>query len=243
VSRSQRVELQDAFVLHRRPYQNSSLLLEVYTPDFGRMGLVARGARRAKSPWRGLLQPFTPLLLSWQGRGELHTLIHAEEAQSALALHSQSLLCGFYLNELLMRLSERQDPLPELFSLYHHALLQLSENNLETLESVLRLFELRLLSLLGYGLQLPERESLQAGQRFGFDVERGEVRRFAVDENSDFPLSLTCVESLLSEPFVLPDECKLPIKRLLRTLLNQHLGSKPLQSRALFRFGFSGKRK
>jgi len=243
VSRSQRVELQDAFVLHRRPYQNSSLLLEVYTPDFGRVGLVARGARRAKSPWRGLLQPFSPLLLSWQGRGELHTLIHAEEAQASLALHSQSLLCGFYLNELLMRLSEREDPLPELFSLYHHALLQLSENNLETLEAVLRLFELRLLSLLGYGLPLPEPEFLRVGQRFGFDVEHGAVVVLSEFEESDFPLSLRSVESLLSEPFVLPDECKLPIKRLLRTLLNQHLGSKPLQSRALFRFGFSGKRK
>ncbi|MDQ7073899.1 MAG: DNA repair protein RecO [Gammaproteobacteria bacterium] len=178
MSRSQRVELQDALVLHRRPYQNSSLLLEVYTPEFGRVGLVARGARRNKSPWRGLLQPFTPLLLSWTGRGELYSLIHAEESQAAFALHSQSLLCGFYLNELLMRLSEREDPLPELFSLYQQGLVQLSDHNPDTLEAVLRLFELRLLALLGYA-------SGAAGEKF------------AVCRSTLLPLILSAVRCLL----------------------------------------------
>ena len=119
------VNLQPAYVLHQRPYRESSLLLEVFSRDYGRLGLVARAAKRARSPWRGLLQQFRQLLLSWSGRGELMTLAGAELADSGPSLTGRGLLSGFYLNELLMRLVQRNDPHPTLFEAYRSALVGL----------------------------------------------------------------------------------------------------------------------
>ena len=139
--------LQSAFLLHSRPFRDSSSLLELYTRDYGRLGLVARGSQRPKSAYRGILQPFRELLITWGGRGELGTLHQAEAGEGWYPLNGKALWSGYYLNELLMRLSPRGDASPELFCAYRHALEALSGACLET---ALRTFEKQLLLCIGY---------------------------------------------------------------------------------------------
>jgi len=148
-----RVERQPAFVLHARPYRETSLLLECLSRDYGRIGLVARGVRRERSRWpRGLLQPLVPLALGWSGRGEIATLIDAEAAGTPLQFAGEALFCTMYLNELVLRLIARYDPHGEIFALYAATLARLAER--DDPAWTLRRFERDLLAELGYGLLL-----------------------------------------------------------------------------------------
>jgi DNA repair protein RecO (recombination protein O) len=149
-----RVVLEPAFVLHHRPYRDTSLLLELLTCTHGRVGVVARGARGPRSRTRGLLQPFRPLLVSWSGRGELVTLTGVEAGTPSPPLPPGRLMSGFYLNELLIRLLGRHDPQQELFGRYAGTLAAMGSCDGRTLEVLLRRFEKQLLELLGYGLNL-----------------------------------------------------------------------------------------
>ena len=110
------------YVLHTYPYRETSLILQVWTEKHGRLGLVAKGARRPKSASRSVLIPFQPLVLDWFGRGELRTLKTAEPASPATPLGGQSLLSAFYLNELLLKLTTRDDPHEGLFAAYDDAI-------------------------------------------------------------------------------------------------------------------------
>ena len=148
----ERVEQARAYVLHQRPYRETSLLLEVFSREYGRVGLVANGARRPKSRLRGVLQPLQESLLSWQLRGELGGLRQAESYGSNPRLLGDGLYAGFYMNELLMRLSARSDPHVDLYDSYHAALQTLSAGQEPGV--VLRLFERDLLEAIGYGLEL-----------------------------------------------------------------------------------------
>lgn len=146
--------LRRGFVLHRRDYRNSSLLIDLFTADEGRLVCVAKGAKaspRGRSALASLLQPFQPLWLNWFGRGEVKTLGRAEAAGPSIALSGDRLYCGFYLNELLLRLTERHDAQESLFVFYQQALADLEA---EPIDAVLRRFELRLLEELGYALDL-----------------------------------------------------------------------------------------
>jgi len=145
------VNLEPSYVLHARSYRETSLLLEVFSHQHGRLGMVARGARRPKSVFRGLLDPFQPLRLSWSGRGELQTLRDAELAGTAVSLKGDRVLAGFYLNELLIKFMQRDDPHPQLFALYTQTIADLAG---DAVEPVLRRFELGLLRESGYALNL-----------------------------------------------------------------------------------------
>lgn len=148
-----RIEQQPGFVLHAREWRETSLLLEVFSRDYGRVGLVARGVRSARSRTpRASLQPLTPLLLSWSGRGELSTLTAIEPAGMPLKSAGAALLCALYLNELVTRMLTRHDPHPNLFSDYVTTLARLAHG--EPRAWTLRRFERDLLGHLGYGLQL-----------------------------------------------------------------------------------------
>jgi DNA repair protein RecO (recombination protein O) len=139
-------------VLHQRPYRDTSLIVELFTREHGRLSAFARAARGARSRFRGL-QPFRPLLLSWVGRGEAPTLTAAEiEGVAPLSLAPDRLLSGFYLNELLLKLTVAHDPQPELYAHYAATLERLRA--LDPLDALLRKFEKRLLELLGYGIEL-----------------------------------------------------------------------------------------
>lgn len=171
-----RIEQQPAFVLHSRPYRETSLLLECLTRDHGRLGVVARGVRRERARLqRAQLEPFQPLMLDLLMRGELATLQTAEGVGAPLRLVGDAGLAGLYLNELAVRLTGRQDPLPELFDAYARTLPRLAGG--EPLAWTLRRFERDLLEALGYGLQLDvEAESgepIEASQPYRYVVEQG----------------------------------------------------------------------
>ncbi|MGH8299926.1 MAG: DNA repair protein RecO [Steroidobacteraceae bacterium] len=147
-----RVLLAPGYILHHRPYRDTSRILEVITRDHGRMTLFARGVRGPKPRFGGVLQPFDLLLLSFQAGREAGQLTGAESGESAPALPPGSLMAGFYLNELLLKLTARHDPMAEVFEDYRRALGGLRLQG--RIEGVLRVFEKRLLAALGYGVDL-----------------------------------------------------------------------------------------
>ena len=151
----ERRDAQPAFVLHTYAYRETSLIVETFTADHGRIAMVARGAKRPRSETRGLLQAFQPLTLSWAGAGELKTLLKAEWGGGLPLPRGAALLCGFYLNELLLKLLAREDPHAALFRDYHDALDALCTTaTVAAQAAILRRFELRLLAELGYALPL-----------------------------------------------------------------------------------------
>src|SRR5882724_5557824 len=164
-----------AFVLHTYPYRETSAIVEAFSIAYGRIAMVARGARRARSEQRGVLQAFQPLTLSWTGAGELKTLIRAEWRGGLPLVSGSALLCGFYLNELLLKLLPREDAHPQLFRDYESTLGRLAAGAEQA--PVLRQFELRLLSELGYGLPLTHEADTGApvdpGTRYYYAFERG----------------------------------------------------------------------
>ncbi len=223
------VELEPAYLLHRRPYRETSLLLEALTREQGRVGLVARGGRGPHSRRRALLQPFQPLLLSWSGRGELGTLRTAEPAGPSFALTGDALFAGFYANELLLRCLQRQDPSPEIFDDYPRLLAGLAEGRIE---ASLRGFEKRLLEALGYGLLLTHDVSgapLDPDGHYRYELEQGPVSVTA-DAAGNLVFRGASLLALAGEH--LPDaEALADAKRLLRACLALYLGDRPMKTR------------
>jgi DNA repair protein RecO (recombination protein O) len=164
-----------AFVLHTYPYRETSIIVEALTATRGRVALVARGARRPRSDLRGVLQSFQPLTLSWTGAGELKTLARAEWRGGLPLLTGSALLCGFYLNELLLKLVPREDAHPRLFDDYEAALRDLASGAEQA--PVLRCFELRLLAELGYAMPLTHEvdtgRPIDPDARYYYAFERG----------------------------------------------------------------------
>lgn len=230
-----RIVLQPAFILHARPYRDSSLLLDIFTWSHGRIHAVARGARGTRSRYRGLLQPFVPLLISWSGNGELANLTQAEPNGLAYWLTSKSLLSGFYLNELLVRLLHRYDAHPKLYEAYQTTLMALSQQ--QSTELVLRRFELELLIELGYGLSLTHDAmsgaEIVAEKRYRFDPEMGFIACPQTIETSNQVFSGKMLLALRNGNLQAPDELR-AAKRLLRQALGVLLGEKQLRSRELF---------
>jgi DNA repair protein RecO (recombination protein O) len=149
---SRRIALAPAYVLHHRPFRETGRIFEVLTREDGRLSVFARGVRGPKARLAAVLQPFRLLLVSWSGRGDAPTLTGAENAGDTKALPAPCLLSGFYMNELVLQLTARHDPQPALFGAYHSAIQSLKEG--AALGPTLRVFEKRLLQLLGYGLDL-----------------------------------------------------------------------------------------
>src|SRR5262245_18704368 len=170
----ERITLEPAFVLHHREYRDTSRILDVFTAGHGRLTLFARGARGPRSKLASLLMPFRPLLVSWSGRGDAAQLTGAESQEHA-PLPSRQVLSGFYLNELIITLTTRHDPQPQLFDDYAEALHRLATDAAP--EPTLRVFEKRLLASLGYGLEF----SVDAHTWYRFRVGEGlaEVREDA----------------------------------------------------------------
>lgn len=253
---------QPAYILHTRPYQETSLILEFFTQDFGRLSAIAKGAKRPKSRGRGLLQPFVPLLISCSGKGELLTLKDFDSKATPILLLGRRLIFAFYLNELLMRLLHRADAHVELFHSYSSSLQKLSDcvdANLE--QEPLRLFEKKLLKELGYELYLSHEvdtgKPLNPEAFYLFDPERGPLPMHG--EDSIKPLFEGALQDSLKDSLKLHSKAALQSKilfkgssllaiaenslteksvlqdarRLMRLALSSHLGSRPLESRRL----------
>lgn len=234
-----RVELEPAYILHRRPYRNTSAIIESFTRNYGRVGLVVRGLQnpRSKDGKQALLQPFNKVLLNWTGRGELRTLVQAEPAGQGNLFASITSASMFYLNELLIRLLQRDDPHETLFMLYESSLLALRESaNTHNDELVLRLFEKNLLDELGYGLVLDSEVNS------GSDIKPEAEYRYLPDTgpvlNSATLTGGVVIhgESLLALAQEKPgsERAMRETKQLMRFILRGYLGDKPLQSRMLY---------
>lgn len=236
---SNRVQLEPSYILHSRPYRESSLILEAFSRGHGRNGLVARGARGAKSRWKNMLQPFRPLLLSWNQRGELGTLTAADQVASPPALAGEPLFCGIYANELLVRFLQRSDPHPGLFERYQGLLAELASGSAP--QPVLRLFEYRLLEAAGFGLQLDHeygsQRPLQAQQRYEYVPGSGPVPRQATDSGEGWVSGAALMA--LRDGQAATSHLR-ELKYLMRRLIRYHLGDKPLKSQSLFH-GSQGK--
>ena len=181
MSSDARINNEPGFILHTYPFKETSVVAEVFTRNHGRVALIARGARRPTSALRGLMQPFTPLLLSWFGKSELKTLHAAEWQGGLIAPQGRALMCGFYLNELLLRLLARGDAHELLYDRYADTLDQLAGEACGTdYERILRRFEKNLLSEIGYGatfdVDAGNGTPIQAEVRYVFQPERGALR-------------------------------------------------------------------
>jgi DNA repair protein RecO (recombination protein O) len=232
VNQKQRVSLQSAFVLHKRPYRESSLLLDVFSYDYGKIGLVARGVRKNRRGGAAVLEPFNLLRLSWTGKSDLQTMTSVELIPPGLRLTGKSLYCGFYLNELLNYFLHRHDPHPNLFSHYAATLVSLSEN--PEVETALRYFELALLDETGFGLQI------ECDSKTGAEVEAGKRYRYWPGEG--LVESNWSVDSIGGSTLISLVQRKLggaeqltEAKCLMRMMIDHYLGEKTLRSRFLFK--------
>lgn len=234
---SRSVDNEAAFILHRRPYRETSLLLDVFTLNQGRVGLVARGASRPKNPWKAQLQPFQPLLLSWLGRGDLKTLTDAESRPAPPLTGQNRLYCGFYLNELVQKLLPEHEPVPELFAAYLDALQRLRSG--DDIEAGLRDFEQQLVTTLGYGFKwdwaTDLNQAVQPDQDYAFDPQQGVV----ASPGAGALLRHLPGQTLLA---VAAGERDSPAarrlaKQTMRRLIDFLLQGRPVQSRRLFTVG------
>jgi DNA repair protein RecO (recombination protein O) len=229
------MDAQPAYVLHTYPYRESSLIVEAYAREQGRVALVARGARRPKSALRGVLLPFQPLLLSWTGKKELRTLTNAEWRGGYAPLRGRPLICGFYLNELLIKLLPRDDPHEDLFAAYEGTLESLAGGS--DAAALLRRFEIALLRELGYAVILDrdvERNEPVARERsYVYVVERGPVEGVSAQRNG-VELSGQTLIDMQSGSFE-SAATQQESKALMRALINYCLGNQVLHTRQLLR--------
>lgn len=228
-----RVQLAPGYILHHRPYRDTSRIFEVVTRDHGRLSLFARGVRGPKAKLASILQPFQMLLLSWTGRGEAAQLTGAESAQAAPPVPAACLMASFYLNELLMKLTTRHDPLPAVFDTYHETLESLRHG--APLERELRVFEKRLLEALGYGLDLDSEaltgKPIEPNEYYHFRPEQGLVPTVADAAGALAGHSLIgLANEHLSSTRELEDS-----RRVLQAALAQCLEGRPLATRGVAR--------
>jgi DNA repair protein RecO (recombination protein O) len=232
VTHRNKVDGQPAFVLHAYPFRETSLIIEAFSRDFGRVALLARGARRPRSPLRGLLLAFQPLELAWAGKGEVQTLMKAEWQGGQPLLTGKSLFCAYYLNELLMHLLPREDAHERLFSVYAETLRRFSG---PLQEADLRHFERAFLQELGYGLTL-ERDAkgvaIDVAAHYAYEIEHGPVR---LQRPGSSPLSVSgkTLIDLAHEDFSDPRSL-LEAKQLMRALIAHYTGGKGLETRKIF---------
>ncbi|PIZ04296.1 MAG: DNA repair protein RecO [Gammaproteobacteria bacterium CG_4_10_14_0_8_um_filter_38_16] len=229
-----RVDLTPVYVLHTRPFRNTSLIVELFSQVYGRVAVIAKSARGPKSRYRGQLQLFTPMLAAWFGNHELKTLMQIELNGMPLQLNQKPLFCGFYFNELLMRLLHKEDPHPKLFETYHQSLCRLEKN--DAMPVVLRLFEKKLLEDLGYGLPLMREAKTNAVIHTDFFYEFiPQQGFFLVDHTQDEKhiFSGRILKNISQDDFQ-DTLTQASAKRLMRLALIPLLGEKPLHSRALF---------
>jgi DNA repair protein RecO (recombination protein O) len=232
-----RVDAQPAYVLHTYPFRETSLIVELFSRDFGRMALLARGARRPRSAIRGVLMAFQPLEVGWAGKGEVLTLMRAEWQGGLPLLAGEALFCGYYLNELLMHLLPREDPHEKLFARYADMLETLAARPAgPERESGLRSFEKALLGELGYGLTLDrdnEGDSIEPGCQYTYRMEQGPVRIEYAGAVAPVVNGKTLLD-LAAEDFSEP-RSRSEAKLLMRTLLAHYMAGPELETRKIFK--------
>lgn len=235
VSSKQRIQDEPSFVLHSYPFRETSLVLEVFSRQHGRIPLVARGARRPRSALRGLLMGFQPLTLSWFGKHELRTLHSAEWQGGQPQLQGTALLCGFYLNELLLNLMARDDPHEMLFDYYQQTLQRLAQE--EDHAFTLRCFEKHMLQELGYALRLDTEaaggQPIMPNLTYRYILERGAVAE-TPNAAQGMPVAGKTLLDMAADDYRDVNSAR-QSKQLMRMLLDHHLAGKTLHTRELMR--------
>jgi DNA repair protein RecO (recombination protein O) len=225
-----RVDHEAGYVLHTYAYKESSLIVETFTERHGRVSLLARGARRPRSAMRGVLLAFHPLRFGWSGSGELATLMNAEWSGALRPLAGRGLMCGFYLNELVLRLLPRDDPHEALFEAYGETLAALSAGG--NLFAVLRCFEKRLLAELGYALQLEHDAQTGApidpSRSYAYEPDRGPVPALSGDMLVRGQTLLDVAADHYGNP-----QTRDEARTLMRTLITQRLHGQVLHTRTV----------
>lgn len=232
-----RQDNQSVFVLHTYPFKETSLVVELFTQQFGRVAVLAKGARRPRSAMRGMLQSFQLLSGTWSGKNELKTLHGLDWATGLTLLKGEALMCGFYMNELLLRLLPREDAHEALFNYYADTLNALSQikptdNNAE-LAIILRRFELRLLQELGYAIPLLQDENGEqviAEKNYRYEAEYGACELGAT--KNGVQLRGETLLAMAREDYR-DVQTQTQSKQLMRYLLAHYLGDKPLHTRQL----------
>lgn len=231
---AKRVQQQPGYVLHHRPFRDTSQILDILTRDHGRIAVVARGSRGAKSRLAGVLRPFLPLRVSWVAKSDLGTLTGAEAAGAPGRLLGDTLLSAYYVNELMLNFLHRDDPQPEIFALYWDIVTALGRST--DVAATLREFELELLGLLGYAISLDREagshEDVVADRFYDYRVEQGPVPV----ERSEGPLVFrgSVLLGIAARQFDDMDVVR-AAGRLLREVIDFHLGGKELRSRKVLR--------
>ena len=225
---------QPGYVLHSYPYQETSLIVEMFTREFGRVGMVAKGAKRPHSPLRSVLMPFHAVTLDWSGKSDLKTLRTAEWRGVFRLLKGRALICGFYLNELLLKLLHRDDPHDTLFDVYEETLNALLDNNDHA--AVLRCFEKRLLRELGYALILDHDTAsqcpLDANRQYRYIIDRGPVPADVRQPGSGLELLGQTLIDMNNDHYT-SHVTQQQGKSLMRALIGHYLGNQTLHSRQL----------
>ena len=237
-----RVHQQPAYVLLNRPYSESSWIVEVFSRDYGRLALMAKGARRIKSRLKGVLLPFQPVLLSWVGKGAIPTLTSAEIQPSELnliehELTGERLVCGFYCNELIVYLLHRHDPHIKLFNDYHHTILSLHKAKFASRN--LREFEQKIIKEIGYAVnfkfEADGKTRITSDSHYQFLPGQGFVSVPSDHKKATSGRVIIGLQTGSSIDFYPADNS--PGKQLMRDILNQTLGYKKINSRELFYAG------
>ena len=236
ITNKYRQDTEPAFVLHAYPYLETSLVVETFTRNFGRIPMIAKGAKRPRSALRGLLLAFQPLHLSWAGKSELRTLHKVEWQGGQPSLQGMALICGFYLNELLVRLLRREDPHEQLFEYYQETLIALSSQQDYT--PILRHFEQRMLKELGYALTLSydvtTNKPLNAQEKYCYEIERGPKILGVGDCSRGLQLSGRTLLDMETGDYS-DSITRQQSKALMRYILNHYRGDQPLHTRQLLK--------
>jgi len=220
--------LQAGFLLHHQHYQESSLIIDVFTQASGRVSLIAKGVRRQKAQYLGLLRPFTPLNISYIGSGNLKTLSHVETGREDSILPGLNTYCGFYLNELIRHFIPVGEPYPDVFLSYLSCLQHLKST--QAIEAALRTFEIQLLQAIGYGLQLEvdylTGATIQADASYQYKIEQGATI------NPDGQILGATLIAMQQENYCNVRQLN-EAKQLMRQVIDFYLQGKPLKSRTL----------
>jgi len=228
---SHRQDNQAVYVLHTYPFKETSLVVELFSQQFGRIAAVAKGARRPRSAMRGMLQSFQLLAGAWSGKNELKTL-HSLDWDAGLTLiKGEALMCGFYMNELLLRLLPREDAHETLFAYYNATLKTLATD--DNLAITLRRFELKLLQEMGYAVPLMLDENdveIAADKTYRYEAEYGACALSAT--KSGVQLSGKTLLDMARDDYA-DSATQSQSKQLMRYLLTHYLGDKPLHTRQL----------
>jgi len=230
-----RQDNQAVYVLHTFPFKETSLVVELFAHGFGRVVATAKGARRPRSAMRGMLQAFQPLVATWSGKLELKTLHSLDWGGGLLLLKGEALMCGFYLNELLLRLLPREDPHEALFEYYSATLKILASG--EDLASTLRRFELKLLQELGYAIPLgvdTDNAAIDTTYIYRYEAEHGAIRLNAALKHTQNGVQLSggTLMAMANDDYS-QTQTQQQSKQLMRYLLAHYLGDKPLHTRQL----------